>query len=347
MNTEAATADTTHPSVSVVIATRNRAARLSACLDALALQSKPPHEAILVDDASTDNTPDIIPHLTARHANLRVQYLRNDSPRGANPSRNRGIRTATGSLIAFLDDDCVPHSDWLEELTPPFADADVAATTGLVEDPPPRNIFELTFKGTHRLARPGSAHRLVAGNMCIRRHLLLRFPLHEDLGYPRAGCDEEGLFLMLQAAGYRQCVVPGAVVLHDHPMNARSFFAQAWYGGRAAARFVYKYALRPRLDLLPFLLAYGHAPLGLGDLRLLIVPAFFFLAALAALVFNDLVRKGKSLGETALTFPILLLYYHIRLAGYVFDTLRMWLSPNEVQRVDLRDIQRVRKSPTD
>ena len=48
------------PDVSVVVATHNRAARLRALLDALAAQEGVTHEAIVVDDASTDSTPEVL-----------------------------------------------------------------------------------------------------------------------------------------------------------------------------------------------------------------------------------------------------------------------------------------------
>ena len=335
------------PQVSVVIPTCNRRAILERCLEALASQTHPSYEVIVVDDCSDDDTPELLTEFAAGHPPLRFRPLRNHSHLGANPSRNRGIRAAAGDFVAFLDSDCIAEPDWLERLTDGFADDRVAAVTGRVNDPPPANVYELTFKGTHRLPRGGSAHRLVLGNMCIRRELLLEYMLDEDRpSQPKAADgtpdvtvsgrgDEEGLFLRLRAAGYEQLVVPEAVVLHEHHYDRRSFFRQAFRGGRSAARLVYKYHLPPRIDVLPFILAYLTLPLVLVNRWLVLVPAFFFVGALAAITYNDLFRKGKTVGETLGTFPVLAAYYHVRLAGYVTEALGLRLCRHNVERVRL------------
>jgi signal transduction histidine kinase len=101
---------------------------------------------------------------------------------------------------------------------------------------------------------------------------------------------------------------------------------------------VYKYYLPPRLDLLPFLLTYLTLPLLLVSSWLVAVPLSFFLGALAAIIYNDLVRKGKTPWETVRSFPVLLIYYHLRLVGYVWETVRLRVLRNDLQRVCLRNI---------
>lgn len=338
-----------NPLVSVVIPTCNRREVLSRCLQALTRQTYRPYEVIVVDDCSSDDTPGFLARFAAAHEELRLRWVRNERHAGANPSRNRGIHAAEGEFVAFLDNDCIAEPDWLENLMRGFVHERVAAVTGLVVDPPPTNIYELTFKGTHRLHRPGPAWRLVAGNMCVRRELLLRYQLDEDRATPAGDGtdvtvsgrgDEEGLFLMLRAAGYEQRVVPQAVVLHEHPLNRRSFFRQAFRGGRSAARLVYKYSLPQRLDLLPFVLVCITTPLLLVHLWLVVVPLFLFAGALAAITYNDLVRKGKTPLETLQSFPVLLAYYHVRLAGYVIETARLRLTRHGLKRVDLGRMRR-------
>lgn len=340
------------PLVSIVIPTCNRQDVLARCLDALTRQTCPSYEIIVVDDHSTDDTPTLLRRFAERHPQLNFQALRNQQHAGANPSRNRGIQASRGEFVAFLDNDCIAEPDWLGNLMRGFTGGRVAAVTGRVVDPPPRNIYELAFQGTHRLASAGPANRLIAGNMCVRRALLLEHRLDEDRAAPSVDKhgqpdvtvsgrgDEEGLFLLLRAAGYQAWVVPDAVVLHEHRLNRRSFFRQAFGGGRSAARLVYKYHLAQRLDMLPFLLAYLTLPLALVNPRLVAAPVFFFVGALAAITYNDLIRKGKTVGETIRSFPMLLVYYHVRLCGYVLETLRLRLSKPTLQRVRLNRIQR-------
>lgn len=330
--------------VSVVVPTYNRRDALARCLDSLARQTHPNYEIIVVDDGSTDDTPRLLERFAATHSDLSFRRLRNEPNLGANPSRNRGIREATGSFIALVDNDCVAEPDWLEKLMRGFTSPRVAAVVGRVHSPKPRNIYELTLKGTQRLPGPGPAPRLVSCNLCVRRDLLMTHLFDEDRATPatkRDGIvdetvsgrgDEEGLYLMLRAAGYEQRVVADAIVLHEHHHTRRSFFKQALRGGRSAARLVYKYGLPPRLDMLPFMLTYLSLPLILLVRWLAWVPALFFAAALVAITYNDLARKGKTVVETLVSFPMLLVYYHVRLAGYVGESLTLRLRPNSIER---------------
>jgi glycosyltransferase involved in cell wall biosynthesis len=338
------------PEVSVVIPTCNRRDLLQKCVEALARQTHPRFEVIVVDDCSTDDTPRFLEAFAAAHPHLVLRRLRNERQSGANVARNRGIRAARGEFIALIDSDSIAEPDWLERLVRGFTHPAVAAVVGRVVDPPPRNIYDLTYGGNNRIPGEGRAIRLVGCNMAVRRGPLTHFMMDEDprlLAKMRGNlpdvttADEDGLYLLLDAAGYEQRVVPDAVVLHEHYYTRRSFFRQAYKGGGTAAYLVAKYGLHTRIDILPFLLAYGSLPLLLVDLRLALVPAFFFAGACLALAYNEVLRKGKSLLQLVRIFPVLLAYYHVRVWGYLAESLRIRLGRREVRRVDLRAVPRM------
>jgi glycosyltransferase involved in cell wall biosynthesis len=90
-----------NPRVSVVIPAYNAGAFLPAALASALSQSVSPLEVIVVDDGSTDDTPDIV-----RRAGPSVRYLRHDR-RGVAEARNRGIRESAGDWVALLDADDV------------------------------------------------------------------------------------------------------------------------------------------------------------------------------------------------------------------------------------------------
>jgi len=320
------------PHVSIVIATYNRADILPRCLDAVAEQTYKDFEVLIVDDGSQDGTVAFVEALAREKPHLGIRLLVNETNRGANASRNRGIREAEGELVAFLDSDCIADRDWLENLLTGFVSEEVAAVTGTVNNPDPSNIYELVYKGTSRVHGAGEAHRLVAGNLVIRREHLLRFPLEEDLKW---GCDEEGIFLRLRAAGYRQRFEHSAAVLHDHPFERRSFFRHARLQGEAAAWLVYKYFQPHRRDVIPFVLAYASLVLVLVDWRLAVVPLALFGVASSALLYAEIWLKGKSLWEALGGFPVFFWYYQIKVWGYVTRTLRLHLGGDEIERIRL------------
>jgi glycosyltransferase involved in cell wall biosynthesis len=93
------------PKVSVIIPTCNRAQFLRSAIESVRKQTFQDFEIIVVDDASNDETPEVV----RSFADGRVRYLRRESKRGQGATRNDGIREARGEYIALLDDD----DEWL------------------------------------------------------------------------------------------------------------------------------------------------------------------------------------------------------------------------------------------
>jgi len=114
----------TVPAVAVVIPTYNRRSLLARAVISAAWQTRPPSEIIIVDDASTDGTNEIIaqlhPHIIK--AGINLIYYRQAGRFGANAARNLGISLATAPLIAFLDSDDLWHEHKLEFQLHPSAD---------------------------------------------------------------------------------------------------------------------------------------------------------------------------------------------------------------------------------
>ncbi|MGH9329191.1 MAG: glycosyltransferase family 2 protein, partial [Vicinamibacterales bacterium] len=85
------------PSLSVVIPTRNYGHYLGSCLDALLTQSVLPDEILVVDDASSDDTPGIV--RAAQHRDGRVRLLRLDQTVGLFGALDRGLEEARGDCL--------------------------------------------------------------------------------------------------------------------------------------------------------------------------------------------------------------------------------------------------------
>ncbi len=105
------------PRFSVVIPAFNSAATLHRAIDSVLAQTFPVHEIIVVDDASTDETPAL---MATYHG--QVRYMRREENGGVSAARNFGARQATGDWLAFLDADdwyfahrISAHAHWIAE----------------------------------------------------------------------------------------------------------------------------------------------------------------------------------------------------------------------------------------
>lgn len=83
--------------LSVIMPNRNHAALLPRSLDALCRQTRQPDEIIVIDDASTDNSRDVIRSFMPRLPQLRL--LENAERQGVVPTNNRGLQEATGEVV--------------------------------------------------------------------------------------------------------------------------------------------------------------------------------------------------------------------------------------------------------
>src|SRR6516162_6752271 len=101
---------TSLPLISIVLPTFNGARYLREAIESCLHQSYPNWELILVDDASTDETPSIIADYLAR--DRRVTSLRNPVNRKLPGSLNAGFAQARGELLTWTsDDNCYrPHA---------------------------------------------------------------------------------------------------------------------------------------------------------------------------------------------------------------------------------------------
>jgi glycosyltransferase involved in cell wall biosynthesis len=114
----------TDPVVSVVIPARNAAKTIGQQLDALTRQDfEEPWEIIVVDNASTDETKEVVE--TARVSLTRLKLLRCDTL-GINPARNAGARAARADKILICDADDEADPKWVSQMTRALDHVDIA-----------------------------------------------------------------------------------------------------------------------------------------------------------------------------------------------------------------------------
>jgi glycosyltransferase involved in cell wall biosynthesis len=154
----------TDRSISVVVPAFNSEATIEKCLEALAAQSLPPLEVIVVDDGSTDGTA----ALARRH----TWVLSNPRTRGPAGARNAGAYLARGGIIAFTDSDCIPPRDWLKNIAAALSDENTGAVGGGYScgaDGSFWQVFSCEELAFRRRKRSGRVTTLVSNNFACRR----------------------------------------------------------------------------------------------------------------------------------------------------------------------------------
>ncbi len=101
------------PLVSIILPTYNRAAYLVESIDTCLAQTLADFEVVVVDDASTDDTPQTLANLAARDP--RIRCLRHETNRKLPGALNTGFAAARGEFLTWTSDDDRFHPTFLEE----------------------------------------------------------------------------------------------------------------------------------------------------------------------------------------------------------------------------------------
>jgi cellulose synthase/poly-beta-1,6-N-acetylglucosamine synthase-like glycosyltransferase len=127
------------PSISVVIPAYRRPEQLREAVLSVFEQDLPPseYEVIVIDSSPDDSVAQVMSELQPK-APCRVTYRRKEAE-GPGPSRNLGVESSTGPIVAFMDSDCAATPDWLRAGLAAFSD-DVGIVQGPVRPRPEKTV---------------------------------------------------------------------------------------------------------------------------------------------------------------------------------------------------------------
>lgn len=148
-------------SLSFIVPSKNEAKVIGRCLRSIERICEDADEIIVIDNQSTDGTADI-----ARH-HARVEMLSSDAATVAGV-RNEGARRARGSVLVFIDADCVVGVGWRTALVSALADTQVVATGGGLTFPEDGTWVEKAWM-CGWAAPSGPVRFISTANLAVRR----------------------------------------------------------------------------------------------------------------------------------------------------------------------------------
>jgi GT2 family glycosyltransferase len=227
------------PAASVIVPARNSRRDLAALLDALRRQTLPRNEfeVIVGDDGSTDGTP----HALASDAPW--VHVVSGPPVTSYSARNRAVTAARAPVLAFIDADCVPEPDWLEQGLRALDTTDLAAGRIRFFPPEPRTTWSLIeMDGTKNHEVQVRNDNAETANLFVRRAVFDRvggfdptIASHGDFDFVER-CIADGASL-----GY----APDVVVWHPVRSDARTIVRRIWVQNRAYAERATRKGERP------------------------------------------------------------------------------------------------------
>jgi len=260
------------PRVSVVVASYNGERTLKACLESLRNLNYPDYEVILVDDGSTDTTPQLAEHfrrgetsgdpspeqagevenvpggsahqLVTSAAGGKFCYFRHGTNLGLSVARNTGIAAATGEVVAFTDADCRVDTDWLYYLVADLLAGEFAAMGGPNLLPPDDSAVAAAVMVSpggpaHVMLDDRQAEHIPGCNMAFFKTALTAVGGFDPI-FRKAG-DDVDICWRLQQAGFKIGFSPAAFVWHYRRSTMGAYLQQQRGYGEAEALLVRKH----------------------------------------------------------------------------------------------------------
>lgn len=216
--------------VAFLVAVYNDELTIGPCVESILAQTRKPDQVIVVDDGSTDRTPEVLEGLRARG----VTVVRMPQNGGKTRALEQGLQHVTSELVAITDADSIVHADYLKHMVPRFNDAEVAGVGGAVESIPhtwvtaARQVeYLITLKIDRRAEDEMGALLVLPGVSSTYRTRVLR-----EMGFEHDTIAEDfDLTFRMHKAGHKLSMEARALVYTSDPPTLKAYQRQLvrWY----------------------------------------------------------------------------------------------------------------------
>jgi GT2 family glycosyltransferase len=216
------------PRASVIVPVHNGAATIHACLVSVLAQDTADFEVLVVDDASTDATREIVRSIP----DPRLRLLHLDDNRGPAAARNHAIRAARGDVLLLLDSDCVAQPGWVRLHLAAQREARVVGGAVVGAS---RSVFGRAdgycswFSSAPARPRGFVDHHLPTANLSVARAVFERVGLFRE--GERLYSEDAELCDRARGAGEAILFDPAIAVVHHDRDTLRGYLRHQWIGG--------------------------------------------------------------------------------------------------------------------
>jgi glycosyltransferase involved in cell wall biosynthesis len=216
----------------VVVPAYNESVDIASTCEALLDLDPAPDEIVFVDDASSDDTGDIIRRYLVRPS---MRLIVQSTNRGPAAARNAGVSATTSEVVVFVDADVLLPRDFLARLALHYEHgADSVAVEAKV--PTAHAACERFFQAQHHYLYGDDRHVGWSQAFSCRRSLAVRAGLFaEELPVPGG---EDGEFVQRLSACTNRRVIDKTIVVHHITPNTIVEFWRQWQGRGVAVPFV-------------------------------------------------------------------------------------------------------------
>lgn len=236
---------------SVLILTRNRAKLLARNLRSVAKQTRKSNEIVVIDNNSTDNTRLVVKKL---ESSLPLRYFKTGLS-GFARLYNFGIQKTRGNFVCFLDDDCLAHKNWLEEMIKTQKKYPKSVIQGNTYSLPKDNLYA-EIMGDHyqnwlksNLINENELKTLDNKNLCVPKEIFQKFGGFSEK--QNIGSEDIEFGIRLRKKGVKIIFSPKALAWHYERDNLKDFIKQHYRIAQAESTCDRLFKAKKEIGLFP------------------------------------------------------------------------------------------------
>lgn len=229
------------PLVSIIVPVHNEEEMIAISLNTLIRQSYQAKEVIIVDDGSTDRTPEILSKMAKGNSMLQVISIGHS---GLTVARNTGFRSANGDIVFFGEGDALYKSDYVAK-----------AVELMMKDP---KVGGVCLTGAPWIVKSNFVTQSIDVENRIQRRLLVERKLAVFYAWVYwrrvvdavGGFDEQlfqaedkDFFLRVRKAGYSIGLINGVYWRHRRDQDLTTFTKRCYRGGKTRILYLIKYRM--------------------------------------------------------------------------------------------------------